>query len=223
MTQPEEPARPSLQGRSDTARESQGPAPSTAQPSGPSWSSPCPHFALPSSIRPAPPCILCQGGCLSACAHVEGCACAADGLRDVLPPRECRWSELQWCCAAVSHPWSRSTHCTTHTAPRVVVLCMVIPCTAVPHMAVPHMAVPRTLVRAPWATRGCAMSAAPHALLQAPVHHARFYHAVCTVCPAPRTAAWSPLCQGRGQARCSGPAGPAVQELARMCIRHTQP
>lgn len=34
MTQPEEPARPSLQGGSDAARESQGPAPSTAQPSG---------------------------------------------------------------------------------------------------------------------------------------------------------------------------------------------
>jgi len=125
MTQPEEPARPSLQGGSDTARESQQPAPSTAQSSGPSWSSYCPHFALLSSVRPAPPCNVRQGGCLNLCSRRGLCLCWGR-VRAVLPQHKRRWSELQQCCAGVSHPQSRSTccaahGCTTQTTPRVAV------------------------------------------------------------------------------------------------------
>lgn len=134
MTQPEEPARLSLRGGSDTARESQGPAPSTAQPSSPSWSSCCPRFALPPSLGPAAPCILRQ------CGSRRGCACAGVRLGAVLPQHQCRWCELQ----GMSWPWSRSAHGTTGSCSMRGCTMNTAPCTAVLHTPHQHTA-PRTL------------------------------------------------------------------------------
>lgn len=76
---------------------------------------------------------------------------------------------------------------------------------------------PRTLVHAPWAAHTAAPSTLHHA-------HRCTTHA-CTAHSAPcaQHHAWlhprPPLCQGRGQALCPGPAGPAGQESVRRCCR----